>query len=149
MNNEPDTSMNPLSRAVNKVVQNPIPAAIAVAGIAWLVIIRMIRKAHTAKPSLTDNPLVNSAKTVAEQAGTQVDNLSRKARELGAEAQDRAEQAGSQVEQLSKMARDVGAEAQQRVEQLGSQVQETVHETSHDLADTAQKIADRVKSGKS
>jgi uncharacterized protein (DUF3084 family) len=165
MNNMPDTAKNALSRAVKTIVQYPIPAAIAAAGLVLLLVKRLIRKEDPAVPTqevygglvvpknplpgLADSSIVNSAKVMSEQASSQVEHLSKRARQLGADAQELAEQAGSQVEHLSKKARQLGADAQDLADHLGTQVQGSVQEAGHDIADTAQKIADRVKSAKS
>src|SRR5579859_3440961 len=138
MSNMPDAATNALSRAFKMVAQYPIPAAIAAAGLAWLVISRIIRRTPSETPvqeayggmavpknpipALADHPVVNSARAMAEQASSQVEHLSRKTRELGAEAQDRAEQASQQIDQLSRKARELGAEAQDRAEQASQQI---------------------------
>ena len=155
MNNGPDAAMNALSRAAKTILQYPIPAALAAGGLVLLLVNQLIRKAKSAPVSSQVDQVSRKVRNLgadaqdrAEQAGSQVENLSKKARELAAEAQERAEQAGSQVENLSKKARELAVEAQERAEHLGSQVQDTVQVASQDIADTAQKIADRVKSAK-
>jgi hypothetical protein len=140
MNDMPNTALNALSRLTKTIGQYPIPAAIAALGLAWLFVSRVIRKESSdvfgqnvyggiempapTPPELSDTSILDSAKATVDQVGTKIDHLSKAARQLGDDAQNRAEH-------------------------LGSHLPGTIQASRQDIADTAQKIAERVKNATS